>query len=302
MNGKGFNVSLRTVQRDLHALASAIPELENDENKDMIGWYWREDAPPMNLPSLDPALAMAFRLSESFLKPQLPEAVLKPLEPYFRVANNVLVESDQDQYRDWPNKVKFLPKGQPLLPPKISVEIFKTIQNALFENKKFKGLYKSPRKDMAEYEFNPLALVYRGQVIYLLATLWDFNDIRQFAIHRFKEAWSMETQTHEINGFDLETYVSEGNFDWAYGEEIILVGHFHEFAVRILEETPLSGDQTIVPLDDEPEWFTVSATVKNTEQLRWWLMEWGDNVEVIEPNSLRGSITENVSNLNDYYS
>src|SRR5690606_32683608 len=103
----GFSVSLRTVQRDLKQLAAVLPGLGNDGNRDATGWFWKTDAPLIHLPALDPALALAFKLGENFLRPQLPEAVLAPLEPYFKAAEAVLAESGESNYRRWPDKVRF---------------------------------------------------------------------------------------------------------------------------------------------------------------------------------------------------
>ncbi len=46
----------------------------------------------------------------------------------------------------------------------------------------------------------------------------------------------------------------------------------------------------------------VEATVKDSAQIRWWLMGFGDGVEVLEPQNLRvefAEIAENMKNLYD---
>jgi predicted DNA-binding transcriptional regulator YafY len=52
-----------------------------------------------------------------------------------------------------------------------------------------------------------------------------------------------------------------------------------------LHDTPLSADQVIAELDDER--VLLRATVENTAELRWWLLGFGDLVEVIAPADLR---------------
>jgi predicted DNA-binding transcriptional regulator YafY len=41
----------------------------------------------------------------------------------------------------------------------------------------------------------------------------------------------------------------------------------------------------LVKIDDDRE--RLMATVKDTQELRWWLLGFGEGVEIIEPASLR---------------
>lgn len=297
----GFDISQRTVQRNLKTLAKAIPELKNDGNNDATGWFWAKDAPMMNLPALDPALALAFKLAENFLKPQLPEAVLTPLQPYFKAADAVLNATEQDNYHRWPEKVRFLPKGQPLKAPNISPAILTTIQDALFHGCQFTGTYQALEREPAEHVFNPLGLVYRGDVIYLVATAWDYQEPRHFALHRFITSELLDSAAIAPEGFSLNEHIKAGHFDWSLGSDIKLVAYFYRDAARILAETPLSDDQMLTQCEDDEEWFELSATVQHTAQLRWWLLEWEDNVEVLEPASLRNQLSDLIEALYSCY-
>jgi len=52
----------------------------------------------------------------------------------------------------------------------------------------------------------------------------------------------------------------------------------------------VSEDQTIEPQDDGRE--KLSATVKDSLELRWWLLGYADGVEVQEPEALRDEFVE----------
>jgi predicted DNA-binding transcriptional regulator YafY len=45
----------------------------------------------------------------------------------------------------------------------------------------------------------------------------------------------------------------------------------------------------------------VEAEVLDTQQLRWWLLSFGENVEVIHPKSLRKDFAEMTRNMASYY-
>ena len=45
----------------------------------------------------------------------------------------------------------------------------------------------------------------------------------------------------------------------------------------------------------------ISGTVADTEQLRWWILGFGENVEVIKPKALRDEIKNRVKLLYSIY-
>ena len=52
----GFEVSIRTIQRDLKVLSSILP-LISDERDKPYGWSWHKNAPGLN-PAMDPIEAL----------------------------------------------------------------------------------------------------------------------------------------------------------------------------------------------------------------------------------------------------
>ena len=62
-------------------------------------------------------------------------------------------------------------------------------------------------------------------------------------------------------------------------------------AAQHLYETPLSLDQLITD-DSRAGWVRITGTVHDTSQLRWWVLAFGDQVEVIAPDPLRSSLAD----------
>lgn len=298
---RGYKVTQRTIQRNLKELAAALPELGNDESKDATGWFWKTGAPLLQLPAMDPVVALAFKLGEQYLRPQLPSGVLAPLEPYFNAASTVLDSTENDSYRQWPQRVRTLPRGQPLKAPLIDQNVLHRAQEALFTSKQFTGNYQAPGREAAEYLFNPLGLVYRGNVIYLVATLWDYVEPRHYALHRFRAAQLLDTPAKVPNGFTLDEHIRAGHFDWSLGEDIQLVAYFYRDAATILAETPLSDDQILTVCEDDEDWFELRATVQDTAQLREWLLGWGDEAVITYPTELKKQISRIVRDTANLY-
>lgn len=83
----GISVSLRTIQRDLNALAETFP-LDFDESKPQ-GWCWREGASQLEVPSMDAHAALTFNLVEQYMKNLLPRSTLSHMAPWFDAAQGV---------------------------------------------------------------------------------------------------------------------------------------------------------------------------------------------------------------------
>jgi predicted DNA-binding transcriptional regulator YafY len=66
-----------------------------------------------------------------------------------------------------------------------------------------------------------------------------------------------------------------------------------------LAERPLSADQTLKPTADGQ--VEARASVLNTQELRWWLLGFGDAVEVLGPAPLRRAFRDIAGRLHQRY-
>ena len=58
-------------------------------------------------------------------------------------------------------------------------------------------------------------------------------------------------------------------------------------------------NQQLTQLDNGK--FLLKASLANTEQLRWWLLGFGNRVEVLKPKSLRNEFAEITKGLSKIY-
>ena len=285
-------VSQRTVQRDLIDLSTVFPldyEVDGRTNR----WRWANSAEVLDLPGMNLQTALSFFLAEQYLYELLPPAATESLEPHFNKAREVLHQTQSRKMDQWIDKVRILPEVQRLLPPSIEREVIESIYSTLLDSKPFSANYhKKGEKKATFYDvINPLGLVFRDRVIYLVATLWKYDDPVQLALHRFSSVTPLdELNIHKPKGFNLDQYIDSGHFDYKAGDDIQIELLFTEAAAQHLEETPLSNNQQITNAKDGK--VRVTATVLNTDRLRWWIRGFGYSVEVIKPISLRREFTE----------
>jgi predicted DNA-binding transcriptional regulator YafY len=296
----GFVVSKRTVERDLLSMSEIFPLVSNERSRP-YGWSWSKDAEAFALPGMSPLQALTLELAHDHLATLLPASLLETLTPYFKCAEGVLSSGEGvKKLASWRKKVAIVPPNQPLIPPSYPEEIIEAVHSALLSEQQLEISYKSREQgETKSYPVHPLGIVQRGAVTYLVATLYDYTDIRLLAIHRIKSAQVLDQPAKLPKKFDLAKYIRQGAFGFEESGEIKLVVRFTVPAAEHLLETPLSLDQQIEP--DQPDWVRVEATVPDTAQLRWWLLGFADQVEVLEPASLRDAFVNMSQSLHDIY-
>jgi predicted DNA-binding transcriptional regulator YafY len=168
----------------------------------------------------------------------------------------------------------------------ISQVVFDRVSEALFTDKKIKATY-TPRYGMQgkESEFNPLGLVNRGSIIYLVATYWGYDDIKHLPLYRFGRVTVLDTPAHRPEGFDFQSYIKNGGMlKQALGEapEQITLQVSSYLLEHLLERQPgISGS---FKCDEDQGTATFRETITN--EFLWWLRAMGPNVKVLEPQSL----------------
>lgn len=293
LQGNGFVVSKRTVERDLTELSTLFGIACNDKGMP-YGWYWM-NGEPADLPGVSITDAISLNLIEEFLRPLVPAAMLATLEARFRQAKKKLEELSVDnKTARWIDKVRYVPPTLALIPPKITEGILETIQEGLLTEKQIAVRYHKPSSSTPhELILHPLGIAQRGAVTYLVATAYDYSDIRLYAAHRIEAASLRDEDAVKPTGFTLEAYVAAGALQFGSGEQIDLTARINQTLASILEETPLSTNQQITT--EGADRFILNAGVVDSWQLRWWILSQGANIEIISPPKIREKTRETLN-------
>jgi predicted DNA-binding transcriptional regulator YafY len=295
---RGFSVTKRTIERDLNELMCLFP-IECNDSSIPYGWRWMQDA-SFDIPGVSLPEALSMRLLEDYLKPLLPSSFRKALQPRFQLAAAKLEALDNNPASSWHGKVRVVSPGINLIPPKIDPKVLETVQEALFHDEQLNLTYHAMGNENASQQTaHPLGLVQRGPVTYLIATAFNYQDIRMYAVHRIITADRTGIPCHRPKDFSLDDYIKTGGLNFGDGDFIKLKATVSDYLARILEETPLSDDMKIVVNKGK---YTLSCTVANTGQLLWWIRSLGDGIEVLAPKKLRDSIVESIQSVGKIYS
>lgn len=283
---EGFAIEVRSIQRDLNKL-SAHFALQGDNSRP-AGWCWTEAGPRRSFPHMDLSTALTHELLALHLAPVLPRKLLAQLEPSFQEARQVLSHMAASPLGKWSRRIAVVPPWQQLLPAQIAEGVVDVVYEALLAGRRFEADYLKPDADTPKRRlFNPQGLVYQQGVLYLVASLFDYDDPRLFALHRMKNAELLEDPAKTLAGFDLSRYIAnERALDIPLGRTIQLELRITKWLAGYLGERRLSHDQTISPIRGDAR-FRLHATVPETEQLHWWLRSFGPALEVMKPAALR---------------
>ena len=290
---EGIDISLRTIQRDLNQISLRFP-IESSKTVPQ-GWRWRSDAPIQSLPHMTSWQAVTFMMVEEHLKHLLPPSLIEEMNPWFDLARRSL--STQNNVRQWINRVRIVPATQPLIPPVVEKQAQQAIYEGLLQDKQLECVYQGRNLSGEEktYILNPLGLVQKGAIIYLICTRQDKTDIQTFALHRFKSASVLNSRAMHPVDFDIDAYIDSGalGFRVDYNQatqNIVLKLIMSEQDAHYFDESQLSKDQTIEKLADGLA--QVTANVPFTSQLVWWLRGFGNKIQQIEPIEVANAVRQ----------
>lgn len=281
----GFDVSLRSVERDMKILPDIFPQhiYVNDRSKP---YGYKLPKGSQKLSGMSPEEAVCLQLAFDYLNPLLPNGSLDPIAPYLKEAGVILEMQQSGKMKHWKNKVLTLNEGFNLQPAIIKEGILSTIHKALWAGATIKATYTSiNKKKPSEYILHPCGLVYRGRISYLVCSFDNDTDkfiylpIQRFQSVEIGDEYSahrdknVKTVAKDLIGYRLTP------------DKIKIALKFSLFAGSHLYETPISDTQKISSTKDG--FLLVEDTVNDDMEFRFWIRAFGEEVEVIKPQSLR---------------
>lgn len=270
-----FEVSVRTIYRDIDSLSSAGIPIYATQGKDG-GIEIAED----------------FVLSKSLLTEDEKEQIMAALHGFdsttklyerelmtklsaqFKIKNTNWIEVD---FNNWQNSA-------------IYEKIFNEIKSAILSKNLISFSYFSSNEEETGRKVKPARILFKGQDWYLYAFCLLRNDFRFFKLSRIKNLERLE-ETFDDSYEDLI-------FKKEYKYENIVkvkVKFDRRVAFRVYDE--LSGDITE---DDEGNLYTEIA-IPNDYNLYGYIFSFGDGAEILEPEEIRIKFKEMINNMSEKY-
>lgn len=281
---EGFPVSIRTIERDLDGLSSLFDLVdEQDPTSRAKSWYYASGKAP-ELGSIELADAVSLALAGDVLEKLLPGVLMEPVTQKIAKARSKLKTMNQVGLARWSEKVRYVPGTLELQAPQIQPKIMTSVQNALLEGKQVEITYDPFNEKSKKLRLNPLSLVLRGSVPYVVATAFAYPDLRLYAIHRMRKVEILDEPVSVPDDYSVDAYLESGAMNFNPGKTFKIKARLTKDLAIYLSETPLSLDQKINFRNDGYE---LTATVQDSWQLHFWLMSQGPGITILSPENLR---------------
>lgn len=283
----GWHRDLRTVQRQLDELARNF-DIERDDRSKPYGYQWKERARGLSLPGLTEKESLLLTLAEQHLRHLMPMEVLQSLQPFFEQARANLGHHANGREsslaaREWLRKVRVVSSSQPLLPAPVLPEVFEAVSSALYHNRWLNVDYRNAAGRSTTARVMPLGLAQQGTRMYLVCRFEGYDNERSLALNRIDKCELTAMGFERPPEFDLEKFDNDGRFGFGNGKRIRLEILIDKRTGAHLLESHLSDDQQV---QEDGDSYRITATVTETEQLKWWLRGFGNDVRVVAPKSL----------------
>lgn len=297
LGSMGYDVTVRTVQRDLERLSARFNLDSRPGEGRELRWFFTRGI-QNQWPAMSTDTALTLLLAEQNLKPLIPPAALDSMAALVNQARETLKVLDRSRTRKtWADSVRVVPKGFALQPAEIPPGVMTNVFNAMGKGRQLRITNRQGKESV----INPLGLVMRGPMLYLIATYFTYTDVRITALNRISRAEVEMSERIIPPGFNLDDTLQNGLMSWRLdpGKPKQFEIEVNADVARYLEENRINPTQQIKPAEDGNA--LVRFTAEDSLELRQWLLGFGAEVLVHKPVSVRKWLAGIASELVELY-
>ena len=287
----------RTVYRDLEALQIAGFPLYTKRDSHKSIWSLLDTAKrhipiPLSLTEL-----MALYFSRDMMKFLKNTVFYDSLESLFQKIKTTL----PPEYITYLNRIeKSLEVGaKPYKPYGAHREIIDRVNEAVVQRRHIEiDYYSMSRKKASRRMIAPYKIWFFDGTFYVIGYCRLRKGVRIFALDRIKKLVETD-ETFEIpESFDFEAFM-KSSFGVFQGAPVTVIVRFAADIAGYISEKIWHESQTIESQVDGSIIFT--AEVAGTDEIKFWIMNWGSKAEVIAPETLRNEIRSEAEAMITHY-
>jgi predicted DNA-binding transcriptional regulator YafY len=178
--------------------------------------------------------------------------------------------------------------------------VLRDLQRALHERRRIKISYQPPPADAPrEYEVDPYQMYFKRRALYLDAYCPETKDYRVFRLNRITDVQptNMQFTRHADYNF-IQRH--RHSFSVFVGNTVQRVRvRFKKERAPYIREACWHRSQQLTTEPDGSLLFEVE--VNDPREVGWWVLQWGADAEVLEPEGLRQKLRETAERLSRLY-
>lgn len=175
---------------------------------------------------------------------------------------------------------------------------YDTIERAITSSKRIRVKYESISSGPTEREVDPYFIIFRGHAFYFVGYCHLRKEHRTFRIDRVADIEILDQTFLKQSDIRPETYF-EGSWGVFSGEPVDIEVIFSDTAARVVSSATHHPDEKVEPIDGDHVRYTV--TTRGVEEIRRWILGFGDEAEVLAPQSLREDLQRVSRHLDERY-
>jgi predicted DNA-binding transcriptional regulator YafY len=178
--------------------------------------------------------------------------------------------------------------------------IFDTITEAIKNHNPCNVTYHAfSSNTIKKYIIHPLKIVEHRGGIYILTRIPKHDSINALAMERIQDIELLQRTFIPPKNFDANAIMNTA-FDMTFDDPVSAVVNFSAGVTPYIQERRWSNRQKIETHKDGSCTMTITTSGRN--DLIYWLLSWGENAEIISPESLRKTIKGHIKGMNSLYS
>ncbi|MFD0958021.1 helix-turn-helix transcriptional regulator [Paenibacillus chungangensis] len=286
------DVNIRTIYRDLDTLSLVAP-ITNEGRGTGYRFLGRFTMQPLN-----------FTEQEALVVSLLPSVLdIEKLPPGFETAYNKVMAAHRNEKSQQHNMIEdiagIIQMGTPAY-RKESPNHLQTILKAILEQKTIATVYHTQyRNETTERSIDPYYLVPRDQRFYLIGNCRRDNKMKTFRISRFLQV-NITSEAFDKGSFNVKQHL-KNTWSIIQGERnTTFKVRFSSKVARYIREEELFVRPRMKDLKDGGMLFEV--TVNNEQEFVRWILQYGPDAEIIEPQSVREQLQAQMRQWMEMYS
>ena len=292
-----LNVSVRTIYRDLITLQDAGFPISNETSESGNRYFLTQKSTIIDKLLFGPSELLALYLSQGILSQLRGTIFQEAIDRLLQKVNEVIPESAKSYFKE--------------LETSILIELFsrrdykkkakeiQAILTSLRDKRTLNAIYFSPNRGELKREIDPYCLWVMGDSLYLIGFCHINKEIRTFLVDRIKKATPTKKNFSIKSGFDFRKYTTESFRVMRGGKEEEFELRFEPQIAYLIKERIWSPNQILKEHPDRS--ITLSFKVKGLEEVKSWVLSFGELVEVIKPQKLKEQIKNSCQKILQKY-
>ncbi|MCK4632197.1 MAG: YafY family transcriptional regulator [candidate division Zixibacteria bacterium] len=283
-------VTPRSIYRDIIALSEANIPIYYDN-----GYKLASDAflPPLN-----------FTYDEyQLLKSALESTPLGDTDKYRRVVEELMVKLEAGLSESVRRRSRFTPDG-PQVKVASSFDYSKATgyvgmaEAAMARSQCLQIKYESIESGISDRVIEPYFIMFRGHAFYLVAFCRTREAFRTFRLDRILEMQTTSESFDRDTSVTAETYFA-GSWSVYSGDPIKIVIEFSRSAAKVVMSARHHSDEQVEEIGDGRVRYTIITN--GIEEIQRWILGFGGDAVVVEPEELRRNLAEIGKHLGNCY-